>query len=254
MEILKTHWRVHYIYILLTAFVAGLFINVLTGLQQALAHAEHTVQSSLAVVAFLRDSVSDAEAADLMSSIKTQDPEALTTTYTSKDQALQEAMKDPSLAKSLLLLKNNPLPTSIRIQYSDRAWWERFEPGDKLHGIEAIQEVRWDPQAQALFRSLHRWRLWAMRFSAFVGVIFFVWAMVGLYRFLSLRGQASELFTTLGVGLAGGMLAWGVWCVGLRTAQAEISALQPFWMWLLPMLIGVVTAQGNFGLEARHAE
>ena len=101
---------------------------------------------------------------------------------------------------------------------------------------------------------MHHWRLWTMRFSAFVGVLLIVWAFIGLYRFLSLQGNARELLAHVSVGLFGGALAWGLWGISLRSAQADISSFHPAWVWLAPLVIGAVTAMGCFGLDVRHAE
>ena len=247
-------WRPGHLHVLITSFVIGLFASVLIGLQQALAKAEASVKNSLSAVVFLQDAVPDRALAALADTFKAQDPEIVSITFTSKDQALQEAMKDPHLAKSLMLLKANPLPASFQLRYSDRAWWERFEPAETLRGQSAIQEIRWDAQAHSVFRSLRGWRLWTLRFSAFMGLILGVWAFIGLYRFLSLHGKAPELLMGLGLGWAGGALAWGLWSMGLRSIKADLSVLQPFWVWLLPMAAGAVAALCCFGLEVRRAD
>ena len=238
---------------LIVAFMMGLFAMVMIGLQQVLVNAEASVQGSLSAAVFLQNNITDADAAALAQTIKTQDPEILSIAYTSKDQAFQEAIKDPNLAKSLLLLKSNPLPASFMIHYSDRAWWERSEPAENLRAFPGIQEIRWDPQARSLYRSLHRWRLWALRFSAFTGIVLILWAFIGLYRFLSLQSGFREMAVHLGIGLTGGALAWGLWGMGLRSIQAEISALHPAWVWAVPLAIGVFSALGCFGLDVRHA-
>src|SRR5438477_42047 len=150
-------------HVLIVTFVVGLFATVIIGLHQSLSNAEAQVKNSLAVLVFLQTNQSDDEASQLAQRIKTQDPEILTVTFTSKAQAYQDALKDPGLAKSLLLLKSNPLPASLAIRLSDRAWWERTDPTENLKSIANIQEIRWDPQARSLFRALHRWRLWCVR-------------------------------------------------------------------------------------------
>lgn len=254
MDITEYLWRPYNGHVLIIAFLIGLFGMVLIGVQQSLSRAEASVKDSLAVVAFLQSSVSDKDAAALTQALKSQDAELMSVDYMSKDQAYALAMKDPNLSKSLQLLKANPLPASLTLHYSERAQWERIEPGEKLKGQNGIQDVRWDPQAYALYRSVHRWRLWAMRFSAFVVMTLIVWAFIGLYRFLSLNAGSREIGATLAVGWAGGALAWGLWGLGLHTIQAEISGLRPVWVWVLPMVMGIIAALGCFGLEVRNAE
>jgi hypothetical protein len=241
-------------HVLIVAFMVGLFAAVMTGLQQTLASAEASVKSSLSVLVFLQNPVSDADAAQLMQQIQSQDHEVQSVLFTSKDQAYQEALKNPNLAKSLMLLKSNPLPASLLIRYSDRAWWERSDPSEKIKTLGAIQEMRWDPQAASLFRTLHRWRLWCMRFSAFILAVLAVWAFIGLYRFLSLQSTWPDILSQLSIGLIGGALAWSLWGAGLHSIQVELSPLHPIWAWLLPIVLGAVAALGCFGVEIRHAE
>jgi cell division protein FtsX len=254
MQIKKILWQAYNGHVLIIAFMIGLFAMVLIGLQQSLGRAEASVKEALSVVVFLQNDLSETDAETLVQSMKNQDPEIVSMTYTSKEQAYEEAMRDPNLAKSLVLLKNNPLPPSFMLRYSDRAWWERPEPARNLTDIPAIQEIRWDPQARSLFLSLHRWRLWVLRFSGFAAMVLLVWAFIGLYRFLLLNSRPREIAVTLGVGAAGGILAWGLWGVGLHTTHAEISVLNPVWLAAIPLAIGAATGMGCFGLEVRHAD
>ena len=242
-------------HVLIVTFVMGLFATVMIGLQQSLANAESQVKNSLAVLVFLQTTVPDAEASQMAQRIKTQDPDILSIMYISKDQAYQDALKDPGLAKSLLLLKNNPLPASLVIRYSDSAWWERSDPAESLKSAANIQEIRWDPQARALFRTLHRWRLWCLRFSVFVLALLGVWAFIGLYRFLSLHSGLPEIAMQLMVGSIIGGFAAAIWSMGLRfSLQADFSSAHPAWGWALPVVIGAVAALGCYGIEFRHAE
>jgi cell division protein FtsX len=253
MNFLKRFWRAYNSHVLIVAFLIGLFGALLVGLQQTLASAEESVKSALMVVVFLQNGLSAQDADAWVAKARGDDAEILSAEYTSKEAAYQAAMKDPKLAKSLQLLKANPLPASFAVRYSDRAWAERADPAQALSSAGDIQEIRWDPQAQSLYRSLHRWRMWTLRFSAFVGMVLAVWAMIGLYRFLSLNSDFAEIAALLGVGLLGGALAWGLWSLGLRSIQADISAIHPATVWSIPIVIGIVSALGCFGLEVRHA-
>jgi cell division protein FtsX len=252
MDNLKIFWRAINGHVLIVAFLIGLFSAVLIAVQQNLSKAEASLRSSLGVVVFLQKDLPDAQ--NRMQTLRSQDPEIESILYTSKEQAYQEALKNPSLAKSLQLLRANPVPPSFTLQYSERAWWERLDPAEKLKTIDQAQEIRWDPRAQALFRSLHRWRLWSLRFSAFLGIILAIWSLIGVYRFLALQSRFQEIAVHLGVGLVGGGLAWGIWTLGLRSIQADISTLHPSWVWAAPLLIGSIAAVGCFGLDLKHAD
>jgi cell division protein FtsX len=252
MEKMKVFLRAVNAHVLIVAFLIGLFTAVLIGVQQNLARAEVALKPSLAVVAFLQKDLANADT--VIQTLRSQDAEIESIEYTSKDQAYQEALKNPSLAKSLQLLKSNPLPASLTVRLSDRALSERLDPGENLKTLENLQEIRWDPRAQSLFRSLHRWRMWALRFSAFVGLILAVWALIGLYHFLALQSRFQEIAVQMVVGVVGGALAWGLWTLGLRSVHAELIALRPVWVWAAPLLIGGVAAIGCFGLDLRHAE
>src|SRR4051812_12620961 len=245
MKIKGASWG-SYGHILMVAFLIGLFGAVMTCTQGALQSAENSLGSSLLVVAFLQNSLSEANAPAFIDSLKAQDADIENIDYISKAQAYQEAMKDPKMAKSLMLLKANPLPASLTIRYSERALSERADPAEKVRGANSIQEIRWDPQARSIYRSLHGWRMWMMRFSAFVALVLLVWAFVGLYRLLLLQSTPQEIAVQVGLGLGGGALAWGLWGAGLQSIQSGISMLHPAPVWAVPILMGAVSALGCF--------
>jgi len=247
-------WRAYNGHVLIITFLIGLFAMVLIAVQQNLSKAETSVKTALGVVAFLQPNTSDADAQKLADSLKAQDPEILSVEFTSKEKAYEEAMRDPNLAKSLVLIKSNPLPPSLTIQYSEAVWQNRIQPTEKISPSSAIQEIRWDPQAYALYRSIHRWRVGCMRFSGFIGAMLLIWAIIGLYQMLSANNPGREIWVTLVVGVFGGTLAWGLWAIGLHSIQAEISALRPSWIGLLPVCLGLLAALGCFGFEVRHAD
>src|SRR3954468_23804142 len=99
MEKLKVFLRAVNAHVLIVAFLIGLFAAVLIGVQQNLAQAEASLRSSLAVVVFFQNDLSDANS--VIQGLRGQDREIENIEYTSKDQAYQEALKNPSLAKSL---------------------------------------------------------------------------------------------------------------------------------------------------------
>jgi hypothetical protein len=254
MNFLKLLWRTYSAHVLMVAFLVGLFGAVLIGVQQSLASAESSLDASLSAVVFLQSTISDAEAGSLQETLRAQDPEIRSAEYLSRAQAYEEAMKNPALAKSLSLLKSNPLPPSITIRFSERALWERADPTEKIRSVNGLQEIRWDAQALSLYRNLHRWRMWGIRLSGFIAMMLLVWAFIGLYRVLAQQAAWLDVMSQLVVGAIGGALAWGVWGISLKSIQLDLPFIQPIYMQLLPLFIGIVAALGCYGLEVKRAD
>jgi len=229
------------------SFLLGVTSALLLGLQQTLGSAENAVKRSMAVAVLLSGSVNDAQATALLNSLKARDPEIESAVYMSKADALQEASKDPALAKSLMLLKENPLPASFVLRYSDRAWMERSEPAEPLKSLPEIQEIRWDAQARTVFRSLVQWRAWVLRLAAFAVMMLVVWSFFGVYRFLVLRAPVQPLMIQLGVGVVGGGIAVLLWEYALRCIGTDASVFRPDGFSFLPLVTGAAVAIACFG-------
>ncbi len=240
--------------VLLVTFFMGTLAALVIGLEQTLHSAEDSIRPLLVVSTFLQAGVSEDQAKAWGETLRRKDAEIQSLAFISKDQALQEAQKDPALAKSLMILKDNPLPASFLIHYSDRAWLERSEPVDGVKGSPEVQEVRWDPQARSVFRSLQQWRAWLIRFSGFAGVMLLVWALVGMYRFLAMRARPDLLLGQLLLGLCGGALSVGIWAYALRGLGPDAGVYRPAWFSLLPIVAGITVAIGCFGWDSNEME
>jgi len=235
-------------HVLMLSFLLGVTSALLFGLQQALGSAENSVRPALAVAVLLQSTVTDDQARTLLTEAKSRDPEVLSVLYVSKAEALQEASKDPALSKSLMLLKENPLPASLIIRYSDRAWMERSEPAEPLKSLPEVQEIRWDAQARTIFRSLHQWRAWLLRLACFAVAMLVVWVFFGVYRFLALRAPLKPLAVQIIVGLTGGVVAAILWAYALRGVGMDASAFRPTGFSFLPLITGAAVAIACFGL------
>ena len=195
-------------HVLLMTFFMGIAAALVFGLEQTLESAEDSIKQPLLVSIFMQSSFQDDQAQKWGETLRAMDPEIENMSFISKNQALQEAQKDLALAKSLMILKENPLPASFVLRYSDRAWLERNEPADLIKSLPEIQEIRWDAQARSVFRSLHQWRAWLTRFTAFAGVILMVWAFIGMYQFLAMRASLAEFALQLMIGSSAARSRW----------------------------------------------
>src|SRR5579863_9688733 len=115
------------VHVAMASFFIGLGAVVWLGVQQAICEALSEIRSSMIVTAFLAPTLTDADATKLEKSLQEADPAIRTLTYTSREVAYQQAMKDPALSRSLMVLKQNPLPASFTLQYDDTAWIDRSQ-------------------------------------------------------------------------------------------------------------------------------
>lgn len=172
-------------HVLMVSFLLGGVGALMIGLQQSLSTVEQAVRHQLNVAVFVQSAVSDPDAANWARALPATDPDIATITFIPRDEALQRAQGNPALVKSLLLLHENPFPASVVLQYKDRAWLERPEPALALRAMPQVQEIRWDPEARSVFRSLRQWRDWLSRLTFFALLMLFVWCFFGVYRFLA---------------------------------------------------------------------
>jgi cell division protein FtsX len=232
---------------LLLSFLLAAVAALLLGLQQVLLTGERGLLGEMAAVVFLQTSVTDEEAKALEASFKERDPEIQSLILVSKESALQEAQQDPALAKSLMVLKENPLPASFTVQWSEKAWRTRSEPGVLIRELPQVQEIRWNPQAQSTFRLLTAWRTWLMRLSvAAVGLLVF-WSFFGIVQFLARGSRVRVLIAKMGVGLVGGALGLLAWFGALHQLPNELISFRPQASLFVPLLIGVIVGLASFG-------
>src|ERR1700687_5659127 len=126
-------------HVLMVSFLLGGVGALLMGLQQSLKTAEESIRAALKVVAFIPSSVSDADAKKWADSLPSLDNELESVAYISRQEALEKAQGNPALAKSLLLLHDNPLPASVVLHFKDLAWLERPEPALTLKAQPEVQ-------------------------------------------------------------------------------------------------------------------
>lgn len=252
MVIRKLGFRAFQGHVLGVTFLVGLLATFLMGSQESLSKAEESVKSSLGVLVFLQTALSDGQAKEWGDALRKRDPEIESYTFISKDQAYQEALKDPAVSKSLMLLKENPLPASFSIRLSDHAWWERTDPAERIKGAPFVQEIRWDPPSRSLYRGLHQWRLWLIRLSVVAGALLLIWTFLGLFRFFYLRLSVRTLVFQLGLGLMGSAVALFAWALALNSVQAEPAVYRPVWFSFLPLAAGMMAAVACLGVVERH--
>lgn len=252
MEIKKNLFQAASAHALCISFLAGIVAAVFLGLDKSLALAEANVRESLAVFVFLQPSVSDAQARLLMEALRSRDRDILSIAYHSREEAIQEAQKDVTLAKALLVLKENPLPSSLRVTYDDPAWLQRSAPLEIAPDMPEIQEIRWDASARSVFRSLHQWRQWFWRISALSAGLLGVGSFFGLYRFWVQRPPLAQLAWPLVLGVFGGALGVLVWTGAINQLGADAMAYRPASPSYWPILAGAIGGLACAGFGAAH--
>ncbi len=237
------------------AFVVSFLVTLLAlfiveGYQRLGQESRH-IKEGLVVVVFLQNSLSDAQALGWLDQFKLQDKDIESAVLTTKEQAFQKAALDPMLAKSLQLLKENPLPASVVIHYSDTAWMQSVAPVERLKVLPSITEIRWDPQVLSTWQSVERWRIAIRRLALLLLGVVGLWACAGIYRFFVLHLLPGEMILHVGWGLLGGGIAEAVWLQTLRTAF-ENSAMTVSSS--LPLGAGIAGALACLGFRFFHAK
>src|SRR5258708_30435151 len=100
-------------HVLMVSFLLGGIGALLIGLEQSLKTAEEAISPALKVVVFVQPTFPEEKAKKWADTLAIADPEVQSATYISRQEALDKAQGTPALAKSLLLLRDNPFPASI---------------------------------------------------------------------------------------------------------------------------------------------
>ena len=130
---------------------------------------------------------------------------------------------------------------------------ERPEPAVTLKTQPQVQEIRWNPEARSVFRSIRQWRAWLIRLTAFALIMLSVWCLFGVYRFLALKAPYAELFTQLGIGLIGGSLALVTWGMALRGAGSDALLYRPETVSFWPLVTALMASLATFGWKVSDA-
>jgi cell division protein FtsX len=241
-------------HVLMVSFLLGGIGALLIGLQQTLRTAEESIRPALKAVIFIQSNVTDDNAKKWADSLVLVDPEIQSATFISRQEALHAAQGNPALAKSLLLLRDNPFPASVVLLYKDSAWLSRPEPAMMLKNQSQVQEIRWDPEARSVFRSLRQWRVWLLRLSAFAVLMLAVWCFFGIYRFFAMKTPYAELFIQLGIGLIGGSLAMATWGFALRGIGQDAALYRPESVSIWPLVTALMAALATFGWKVSRED
>jgi hypothetical protein len=242
MKIAGSLFRFAHVHIFIVSFLLTFSVACFLGFHQALSAARDGFRESLQLSAFLQPTILDADGQKIADSIKAGDPEVQSVAFVSKAQALELAQKDPFLAKSLMLLKDNPLTGEVQVHYSERAWLERPDFGQTLGSIPQIQEIHWNVQARDSFRSVSQWEKWLAQAGGCLLGFFFVWMLAGLYRILSARISFVEVLIALLVGMLGAGGAMALWTFTFKSLGPEAAAIGPRHSSLLPLLTGIIVS------------
>jgi cell division protein FtsX len=239
-------------HVLMLSFFMGGAAAFVAGAQESLFFVESSIQPNLKVLLFLQPTVDEAAAKTWVNALSDNDPQVESAIFVSREETLEKAQGNPALVKSLMLLRENPFPSSVLLRYRDIAWLERPEPAMALRSAPEVLEIRWDPEARTTFRTLRQWRMWLMRISIFALVILGIWCTFGVYRFWAARAKAAEMIAQLGTGLLGGGLALVMLAFSLRALGVDAALFKPSSMSVWPLLVSGMSAIATFGWKGSH--
>jgi len=240
------------LHIFLVSFFLALAATALLGLEQMLGATESTLRDSMNVTAFLQPAVSDEDGQKVADAIKADDAQVESAQFTGRNAALARAQQDPLLSKSLMLLKDNPLPGFVTIRFSDAAWLERMDPSVTLSKYPQIQDVRWNAPGRMSFRSTIQWRRWIMRMGFGLLALIFLWCIAGVYQTLSARLSLGAVLTAVAVGILGAAGAVGLWVWTLQRLGPDAAIIRPGHLSLLPILSGIIVGMALSGWGELH--
>src|ERR1041385_1981399 len=105
------------VHVLLASLLLGVVGALLLGIANSLKTAENSLRADLKVAIFIANNLPDPQAEAWSQSLPARDHEIESATFISRSEALQKAQANTALAKSLMLLHDNPLPASVVIRY-----------------------------------------------------------------------------------------------------------------------------------------
>lgn len=245
MNIRQHVMTMHTLHLILLCFLLGTAAVFVVGVLDTLQIAETFIRQNLKVVVLIQPAVADDAAKKWADGLLTQDPEIESVTFVSKAEALEKAQGNPALVKSLILLRENPLPSSVIIRYKDRVWLERPEPVAGIQPAPEIQEMRWDPEKRSTFQAIRQWRVWLLRIALLAVILLVVWTATGIYHALSVPPARVEVLVQLGAGFLGAGLALLVIGLSLQKVGGEAFLYKPHlntpWPWITGLLTSVAT-------------
>ncbi len=240
-------------HVLMLSFLLGGMGVFFLGLQESLKKMEDNIRPSLKVIVFFQPALSEDDAKTWVSGLPAQDTALESVAYISRQEALERAQGNPALVKSLLLLRDNPLPATALLHFKDIAWLERPEPAISLRASPEVQELRWDPEARTSFRSVRQWRMWLARVSLVLVILMSAWCGLGLYHFWAARARRGELLVQLGLGLLGGGLSVLIFGLALRGLGADAAPYAPPLISPWPILAALMASLATFGWKVNDA-
>lgn len=207
----------------------------------ALRQTEEESWQGLNLIVFFQAPLPDVATRTAADAMASQNPDVVSMTYTSSQQAYDKAALDPLLSRSLLLLKDNPLPASASLKLSRSAWLRASDVSDRWQQGTGVQEVRWDAEKRARWQELYAWRHRVERGLAAVAALTIFWALRGVLAFSRTLSGWREALGVLGVGLVCGAGCEAGWRMFLGHATWNT----------LPLWMGALVSMGTWAKERR---
>jgi len=194
----------------LAAAVGGFAVIPTLGVR-GLDQAQAQVLETLPVAVFFQANAPDEQTRTLAESLKARDSAIERVTYVSRAQAYAEASNDPLLARSLMLLHDNPFSATAEVQYSAAAWRDRTDPAVTLRQLPGIQDIRWNAQRRDAFLAFEPWKAAVRRMTWGVAIFLMMWALTGIRRVVRQPGRWRAGFLACVIGAAGASAVAGFW-------------------------------------------
>ena len=227
----------------LAAAVGGL-ATFLCVAARGMNRAQAQIHETLPVAVFFQANLPDDQARATAAAWVAQDKAIQRVSYLSRDQAYADASKDPLLARSLMLLHDNPLTATAEIHYNMQAWIARTDPAEVLRTAAGVQDIRWSAPRRDALLAFEPWKAALSRSLWAAAVLFMLWSLCGVAAIVSETARGTTAFSFFFAGLLGGA---SMTLIGLGLfARLDAAPLPLSWraVPLLPTLFGGLIGLG----------
>ncbi len=200
-------WRNKFMSVAATASMV-LMLSLLSGLLILLSGLDHTltyVESEVEVVAYLKDSSTPADIAQITAELQAL-PEVKTVAYVSKEKALQNFKeRQPEVANLVDSLPTNPLPASFEIGLRDPTGYDAVSSYLAGQGqIQSVQDIK--QTVNQLVSVMNALRLGGLVVLVLVGLVV-LFVIVNTIR-LAVVSRAPEIEIMRLVGASDAFIRW----------------------------------------------
>ena len=118
-----------------------------------------------------------------------------------------------------------------------------------------VSDVRWDPRALDIFRTLYQWERW-IRFTGYSAFsILLVSVLWGIISFVLSKGVLKTLLFQISMGAVGAFSAVALWQIVVRSSVLGVVLPQPSfsgWLFFLGLFAAGASLPRNASLRASN--